>query len=155
MDHPNHSHVQAAIRDLRLRTLSQMPVALAKLIYLAGLRDYNTGLYHHEGLASRYSDEAACEALADCHRQAFRDLLSASLEETVQQLESYMTGLQTAPGEFFSAWNSLRPYQIAVPAGTDPLSAEFLSSNLRVALAILESRYLGRLPAAPAASPRR
>jgi hypothetical protein len=154
MEQANHSHVQAVIRDLQLRTLSQMPVPLGKLIYLAGLRDYNTGMYHHDGLASRYSEEAACEALADCHRQAFRDLLSSSLEETVQQLESYMTGLGTSPGEFFSTWNSLKPYQVAVPAGTDPLLAEFLSSNLKVALAILESRFQAHMPAERFASPR-
>lgn len=154
MELPNHSHVQAAIRDLNLRTLSQLSVPLAKLLYLAGLRDYNTGMYHHEGLASRYSEEAACEALADCHRQAFHDLLTSSLEETVQQLESYMTGLGTSPGEFFSTWNSLKPYQVAVPAGTNSLSAEFLSSNLKVALAILESRFQARRPASQSASPR-
>jgi hypothetical protein len=154
MESANHSHVYAAIRDLQLHTLSRLPAPLAKLLYLAGLRDYNTGMYHHEGLASRYSDDAACEALAECHRHAFRDLLSSSLEETVQQLESYMHSLGTGPGEFFFTWNSLKPYQIAVPAGTDPLSAEFLSSNLKVALAILESRFQAHRPAARSASPR-
>jgi len=150
-EHPRRSDVQAAERDLQLRTLCEIHSPLARLIYLAGLRDYNTGLYHHEGLASRYSEDAACEALADCHRLAFRELLSASLEEIVGHLESYMGSTATAPADFFAAWNTLRPYQVAVPAQTDSLSAEFLFSNLKVALAILESRYQGHTASAPAA----
>ena len=86
--------VQAATQDLRRRTLAHMPVALERLIYLASTRDYNTGLYHHEGLALRFSEESACEALADCHREAFRELVAASLHELVHQLKRY-AGVRT------------------------------------------------------------
>ena len=61
--------------DLRRRTLSHIKRPLDRLIYLASTRDYNTGFYYHDGLASRFSQEVVCEALADCHRQAFRELL--------------------------------------------------------------------------------
>ncbi|MGA8222164.1 MAG: hypothetical protein WB780_10970 [Candidatus Acidiferrales bacterium] len=147
-----HAEVQAASQDLRHRTLSQIPQPLDRLLYLASMRDYNTGLYHHDGLASRFSEEAACEALADCHREAYRQLLSSSLEEIVGQLQDYMRTTSGDPAEFLAAWKGLRPYQVAVPAETDPLAAQFLFSNLKVALAILESRF--RLPptAAPVAS---
>lgn len=143
--------MRAASRDLQLRTLSQYPQSLDRLIYLASLRDYNTGLYHHDGLASRFSQEAACEALADCHREAYRELLSCSLEEIVDQLQSYMQATSTDPGEFLTAWKGLKPYQVAVPAETDPLAAEFLFSNLKVALAILETRLRIPPPALPSA----
>jgi hypothetical protein len=141
---PKNLDVQAAAMDLKLRTLSQFPDPLARLLYLAGLRNYNTGLYHHEGLAARFSADVACEALADCHREAFRETLLSSLEDTVRQLETYMESTAAAPLEFFGAWSQLRPYLVAVPAQSDPLSAEFVCSNLKVALAILQSRYLGR-----------
>jgi hypothetical protein len=147
-----HAEVHAASQDLRLRTLSQIPQPLDRLIYLASMRDYNTGLYHHDGLASRFSEEAACEALADCHREAYRQLLSCSLEEIVAQLHDYMQSTTSDPTEFLAAWKGLRPYQVAVPAETDPLAAKFLFSNLNVALAILESRFRIPPPAAPAAS---
>jgi hypothetical protein len=137
---PKHMDVQAAARDLRLRTLSQIPRVLDQLIYLASLRDYNTGVYYHDGLGSRFSEEAACEALADCHREAFRQMLSCSLEEIVNELQAYMQTTSSGPVEFLAAWKGLKPYRVAVPAETDPLAAEFLFSNLKVALAILESR---------------
>jgi len=132
--------VQQAAEDLRRRTLSEIPRSLDRLIYLASMRDYNTGLYYHDGLASRFSQEVACEALADCHREAFRDLVGRPLRDLVSQMEGYMDSTHTSPGEFLTAWKKLEPYRVAVPVETDPLSAEFLFSSFKIALAILEAR---------------
>src|ERR1700685_1580922 len=132
--------VQQAADDLRRRSLSEFPRPLDRLIYLASMRDYNTGLYYHDGLASRFSAEVACEAMADCHREAFRQLVANSLEELVEQLEAYMASTHTRPGDFVTAWKGLEPYRVAVPVESDPLAAQFLFSTFKVALAILESR---------------
>ena len=139
--------VQQAADNLRRRTLSEIPRSLDRLIYLASMRDYNTGLYYHDGLASRFTQEVACEALADCHREAFRDLVGSPLRDLVGQMEGYMDSTHTSPGEFLTAWKKLEPYRVAVPVETDPLSAEFLFSSFKIALAILEAR----LRPAPAA----
>ena len=132
--------VMQAADDLRRRSLAGYPRPLDRLIYLASMRDYNTGLYYHDGLASRYSAEVACEAMADCHREAFRQLVANSLEELVEQLEAYMASTHTSPTDFVTAWKGLEPYRVAVPVESDPLSAQFLFSTFKVALAILESR---------------
>lgn len=137
---PRRMDVQQAAEDLRRRTLSEIPRSLDRLIYLASMRDYNTGLYYHDGLASRFSQEVACEALADCHREAFRDLVGSPLRDLVSQMEGYMGSTHTSPGEFLTAWKKLEPYRVAVPVETDPLSAEFLFSSFKIALAILEAR---------------
>lgn len=138
--------VLQAADDLRRRSLINYPRPLDRLIYLASMRDYNTGVYYHDGLASRYSPEVACEAMADCHKEAFRQLVANSLEELVDQLEAYMTSTHTSPGDFVAAWKGLEPYRVAVPVESDPLAAQFLFSTFKVALAILESRL--RLPSA-------
>jgi len=132
--------VLQAADDLRRRSLMGYPRPLDRLIYLASMRDYNTGIYYHDGLASRYSAEVACEAMADCHREAFRQLVSNSLEELVDQLEAYMASTHTSPADFVTAWKGLEPYRVAVPVESDPLSAQLLFSSFRIALAILESR---------------
>jgi hypothetical protein len=132
--------VQQAADDLRRRSLSEFPRPLDRLIYLASMRDYNTGLYYHDGLASRFSQEVACEAMADCHREAFRQLVGCSLEDLVAQMEGYMASTHTSPGDFLTAWKGLEPYRVAVPVESDPLSAEFLFSSFKIALVILESR---------------
>jgi hypothetical protein len=139
-----HTDVLAAADDLRRRTLADMPQPLGRLIYLASTRDYNTGLYYHHGLAMRYSEEAACEALADCHREAFEELVAASLEELVYELEAYLKSTRVAAGDFIAAWKGLEPYRVAVPVGIDSLSSELVFSNLKVALAILEQRLMAR-----------
>src|SRR6202050_4176155 len=59
----NRTDVELAADDLRRRTLSHMPVPLERMIYLGSTRDYNTRLYYHDGLASRFSDEVVCVAL--------------------------------------------------------------------------------------------
>jgi hypothetical protein len=143
--------VIAAADDLRRRTLAHLPLALERMIYLASTRDYNSGLYHHQGLALRYSEAAACEGLADCHRESFRELLSASLEDLVRQLQAYAESTGALATNFITAWKELEPYRVAIPVGTDPLAADFVFSNLKVALTIFESRLTPRSPLAPLA----
>lgn len=143
--------MQEAMEDLRSRTLAQMRRPLDRLIYLASTRDYNTGLYYHDGLASRFGEEAACEALAECHNEAMRELVSSSLEGLVTQVEGYMSLANTPPSDFLGMWKGLEPYRVAVPVGTDPLAAGFLFSNFRIALAILDARLNARPGAGRAA----
>jgi hypothetical protein len=142
--------VAQAASDLRSRTLAEIPRSLDRLIYLASMRDYNTGLYYHDGLASRFTQEVACEALADCHREAFRQLVGCSLRELVSQMEGYIESTHTRPRDFVAAWKKLEPYRVAVPVETDPLTAQLLFSSFKIALAILEARLLS-LPLPPVA----
>lgn len=141
--------VQKAAEDVRLRTLAKISRPLDRFIYLASMRDYNTGVYHHDGLASRFSPEVACEALADCHREVYRRLLSCSLEDLVRQMEDYIASSHTSPRDFISVWRGIEPYRVAIPVETDSFSAQFLFANFRIALAIVEERL-----AAPRHSPQ-
>ena len=143
--------VQAAAEDMRRRTLSKIARPLDRLIYLASLRDYNTGVYYHDGLASRFSHDAVCEALSDCHREVFRQLFFCSLEDIVVQLEGYADSTHAALADFIAAWQGLEPYRVSVPAETDSVSAVFFFSNLRVALAILQNRLHARRAPRPGA----
>jgi hypothetical protein len=140
-----------AAEDLRRKTLSGMARQIDRLIYLASTRDYNTGVYYHDGLAAIYSQDVACQALADCHREAFRQLLGASLQDLVGQLEGYMRSVHQTPDAFIAAWQKLEPYRVTVPVESDPLAAEFFFANLRTALAILETRQTARPSLGPAA----
>jgi hypothetical protein len=142
---PKPMDVRNAVRDIQVRTLAKLPRALDRLIYLSSMRDYNTGLYYHDGLSARFSPEIACEALADCHREAYRELISCSLQELVGQMEAYVASSNTRPEDFIAAWEGLEPYRVAIPAQPHPFSSEFLFSNFRLALAIVAER----LAAAP------
>jgi hypothetical protein len=141
--------VQRAAQEMRGRTLSAIARPLDRLIYLASLRDYNSGVYYHDGLASRFSEEVVCEALADCHREVFTELFLLPLEDLVEQLEGYVDSTHAGKAEFIAAWQGLEPYRVAVPVDTEPLPAELFFSNLKIALAILQHRLRGRPPQPP------
>jgi|SRR5690348_1712856 len=139
-----------AADDLRRRTLSHFARPLDRLIYLAATRDYNTGAYYHDGLASAFTEDIASQALADCHREVFKQVLDTSLEDLVGQIEGYIETGHLGLRSFIAAWQKIEPFRVIVPMETDPLAAEFLFSNLRTALAILEKGSTSRPPASGA-----
>src|ERR1700693_6540717 len=110
----NYTNVHQAADDLRRRSLAHMAAPLERMIYLGSTRDYNTGLYYHDGLASRFSEMVACQALANCHRAAFQEVLQSSIENLVQQLDSYVQSTHSAPLDLIAAWKNLRTYRLAV-----------------------------------------
>ncbi len=137
-----HEDVEAARRDLVGRTLSKIRGDFARLVYLASMRDYNTGEYHHEGLACMFTQSVAGRAIASCHRDIFRRLLRCPLKELVEQLELYASSNCSTSSELVRIWERLQPYRVTVPLECGPLAARFFVSNIRTALAILHSRQV-------------
>ncbi len=133
--------VQAAYEDLLHRTLSKISCDLGRLIYLASTRDYNSGTYHHDGLASRYRPEEAGQALEMAHRQVFLRLAGYSLDRMVEELESYLTTSRESPVEVLRIWQKLEPYRVALPIQADPTVTRLFLSNIRLALAIWRLRH--------------
>ena len=132
--------VQAAYDDLLQRSLSKLPGDLARLVYLASTRDYNTGTYHHDGLADRYRLDAATKALEIAHRQIFYRLSAYSLEELVKELELYLNSSHESPAEVLRTWQKLEPYRVAIPVEVNPAVARLFLSNVKLALAVWRFR---------------
>jgi hypothetical protein len=132
--------VQAAYDDLLKRSLSKISCDLARLIYLASTRDYNTGSYHHDGLAARFRPEVAGKALEIAHRQIFYQLSGRSLEELVEQLQTYLDCSHESAADVLRIWQKLEPYRVAIPVEVNPAVARLFLSNIRLALAIWRFR---------------
>ena len=129
-----------AYDDLWRRTLSKIPGDLNRLVYLASMRDYNSGRYHHAGLESSFGLPAAGQALEAAHREIFWKLAQSSLEQLVEDLELYVRNSGESPEDLLATWRSLQPYRIALPLSIDPLAAHLLLSNLKLGLEVLHSR---------------
>ena len=143
-----------AYDDLMRRTLSGVSCDLARLIYLASTRDYNSGAYHHEGLATRFGPEPARYALQGAHRDVFSRLVNLSLEEMVGELETYVRMSCESPTEVVHAWKELEPYRVAIPMAMDATMVQLFLSNIRLALEILQFRQ-GQSPENQPAASRR
>ncbi len=134
--------LQSAYEDLLHRTLASIPGDLARLIYLASTRDYNTGTYHHEGLSVRHAPDEARKALRTAHEEIFQKLAAMKLEDLVEELELYVRISREQPTGLVRTWQQLEPYRIAVPLEADPTLVRLFLSNIRLALEVLKHRRM-------------
>ena len=132
--------VRDVYEDLLRRTLSKISSDLARLIFIASTRDYNTGTYHHEGLDSRFSPEKASEALELAHTEIFKQLAAYSLEALVEEIQIYACASRQSAATIVRTWQILEPYRVAVPLRLNPTIGQLFVSNIRLALAILRHR---------------
>ena len=70
---------RGAPEDLWRHTISQIPTLFGRLVYLASLRNHNTGQYEHHGFAQTYGMEASDRAMRASHESAFADWLKLEL----------------------------------------------------------------------------
>src|ERR1700732_4061588 len=110
MSFPSNAVIlQAAYDDLLRRSLSKISGDLARVIYLASTRDYNTGTYHHEGLAARFRADAAANAVEVAIREIFCRIAACPLQELVRELEVYVNSSRQAPQDVLHIWQKLEP----------------------------------------------
>jgi hypothetical protein len=137
--------VQQVVADFQRHTLETMEGMFSRLIYLASLRDYNTGRYHHYGLESRYSNEAVDEGLRQCHAQAFEALIARPLQEQTQDLLRFFESLKADRSRLVEVWQRLRAYQMLPPEGCHPLARELFNKNIETILEVLRATDLWEL----------
>ena len=135
----NEATLLRAIEDLSTRTLQHIPSDFAKLVYLASTRDYNTGLYSHDGLAYKFSKELAEMALETCHEEVFDKIAGVPLEQFVNELAGYLRNTKEDPRTVIDSWKTFAPYQLLTPRACRGSAKEFFVSNVRVSLAVLEA----------------
>lgn len=127
------------MRDVWGRTLAKIPSAFGKIVYLASLRNENTGKYQHFGLSQIYSDEDADIVLRESHEEAFREWLTYSLEPQKTDLEEYLGGLDDDRATVLEAWSTLTPYRRLIPARATEAECELYISDLELILELLRS----------------
>lgn len=132
---------RGAAADLWRHTLSQIPSVFGRLVYLASLRDSNSGCYEHHGLALVFGETEADSTLKDSHRRAFSEWLNFGLEHQKADLDLYFSSLATDKRTLLTTWVRLTPYLNFMPARTSAVERKLYIADLEVLLQLLRNEY--------------
>jgi hypothetical protein len=127
--------------DLWFRTLSQVPTTFGRLAYLSSLRDPNSGVYQHYGLAQAFGDEESDRTLRQSHSQVFYEWLCFGLERQKDDLEEYFHALPDQLTTVLAAWQSLFPYKNLVPTTAREAERRLFLADLETLLELLKNEH--------------
>jgi hypothetical protein len=118
--------------ELWRRTLAQIPSLLGRLVYLASLRDLNTGKYQHFGFAQQVGDRAAERTIRRSHGNAFEDWLCLSLSEQREQLDRHLDTTDGEREQILAHWQAEPPYLSWVPSQALPAQKDLFRADLEI-----------------------
>jgi hypothetical protein len=114
----------SAYEDFVHRTLGSLPGPLARLGYLASLRDDAVD-YCHWGMSRTFGQGNASEALAQAHREAWLEVLRTPIPALLAETQNSETGSE--------AWRE-QPEQLAPPNASGATKRHFNSILLALSL---------------------
>lgn len=132
---------RSAVEDLWRVTLSQIPSLLGRLIYLSSLRDPNTGLYSHQGLAQRFDAAAADAAIRESHQEAFGRWLLLKIREQREDCELYWSSLLEEKRLVAEMWAKTESYRSMFPASASPAQRADFNVHMEILLEWLRNAY--------------
>jgi hypothetical protein len=138
---------RAPAADLWRKTLSQIPTAFGKLVYLASLRDEDSGRYGHETLDRMIGLEEADRTLCQSHQQVFSQWIASSLEDQKNDLDRYICEVG---GRVQSLWQ----YRNVVPPMARDVEKQLYFTDFETLLGLLQFEHES-CDASPASSPLR
>lgn len=132
---------RSAAADVWRNTLSQIPSVFGRLVYLASLRNLNSGRYEHHGLALLFGEEEANRALKKSHTKVFAQWLAFSVEQQKADLDLYISGLAEDRRTIIETWLKLAPYQALVPTTVRGVERKLYLSDLTALMELLRNVY--------------
>ena len=135
---------RSALADLWKHTLSRIPSVSGRLIYLATLRDVNSGTYRHHGLTTAFGREESVRALRQSHQQAFETWLNLSLADKNSDFREYLLTLDGPPDEIVDHWLKSGVYRGYVPASAMEAETELFCHDLETLLELLKNDTIRR-----------
>jgi hypothetical protein len=133
---------RSALADLCKHTLSRVPTMCGRLIYLATLRDLNSGTYRHHGLITAFGRDEAVRALRESHNAAFQGWLQLTLAEKNEDLRDYLRALEEPQEEIVQHWLKSGIYRSYVPASAMKPETDLFCRDLETLLELLRNEAI-------------
>jgi len=132
---------EAVVSESWQRTLAGIPTHLGRLAYLASLRNANTGVYEHFGLAQRIGTQEVDKLLRRSHLELFNQWLCFGLERQKNELDEYLSEQDAQRRDILEYWLSLEPYGVWVPAESRDVERKLFYTDLGVLLEMIRTEY--------------
>jgi hypothetical protein len=123
---------RSAAADISKNTLARIPTLCGRLIYLASLRDGNSGIYQHHGLASIFGREESRLALGQLHEAVFREWLKRPLAAKLDDLAEYLNSLEEPRRLIIQHWRKVPTYRAYIPASARESERELFFTEFEV-----------------------
>jgi hypothetical protein len=131
-----------AVDNLWQRTLLHIPSSYGRLVYLASLRNPDTGRYEHYGLSLNPNNADANRAVRQSHEAIFQEWVGYSLEHKKADLDLYITTIEEVDKtQLIDAWLRLTPYKNLVPASIQGPERQRHISDFEALLGLLKNVY--------------
>lgn len=135
---------RSALADLCKNTLSRIPTMCGRLIYLATLRDVNSGAYRHHGLTIAFGRDEALRALRESHQASFQGWLQLTLAEKNEDLRDYLRAIDDPEEEIVQHWLQSGVYRSYVPAAAMKPETDLFCRDLETLLELLRNEAIMR-----------
>jgi hypothetical protein len=132
---------RTASSDLWRNTLYQIPSVFGRMVYLASLRNANSGRYEHHGLALVFGEDEANRALKKSHTLVFREWLTFNLEQQKADLDLYLSALSEDKRTVLSTWLELAPYRALMPTSLRSVERRLYIADLKALLEMLGNEH--------------
>jgi hypothetical protein len=124
-----------------LRSVLEIESSYGRLVYLASLRNSDSGRYEHFGLESGAGLDLD-PPLRRMHESVFREWVSYSLARKKADIELYINGLDSIdPADLVDAWLRMTPYKNLVPATIRGPERKRHISDFEAILGLLKNVY--------------
>jgi DNA-binding CsgD family transcriptional regulator len=136
--------------------LSGVDTLFSRLVFVAGLRDPNTGEYRWPQDHQWPSPELVSRMISLIHKRTFATVLDAPFEVQHCEVNTYLSTLGSCEATIAATWLDIETYRAFVPSGSTHRERSQFFRNMRVALRlVLESAAVKADDGRPVTSVRR